>query len=1108
MTDELNRRDVLRGLGGLALTSALGYGTEGNGETCTATSFAGSDVCGSVPRKAVANRTVAIPGTIQAYAQKSVEAGGTIDFRIHSTVSYRLSIVRLGWDTEGPSRDWVLQSFDTKQAEQRTIHPGSYIHVENALAPNASLSQITLEAWVRPHRYAWQGVISQYSFSNACGYGLFIGADGRPYCYFGNGGAHNGSWLIAGSDVLDLKQWHHLVAVFDAGTVQLYVNGKVAGSASDLPTTISPGIAPLRLGAYGDICHTANFLEGDLAMPVIYGRALSLEEVRARAGKSAPPTIPVDGQMIGCWPLDEETGVCVRDASGSARPGLIVNRGTWMIGGPSFNADAVPRFGSYNPDTDPTRGHALRLSPSDLYDCAWPISQSYTLPSDCLPGIYVGRISDGETNNRLYDVTFVVRRAAGRPPAPVLVLCATNTWHAYNLSLGLFSFYTPHDPDEQNGGARVPTYYQGLEMPWNQGTDVQGTMAGADPYQQYEAANMSNPGANYSHLVRAERFTHVWLEQNGIDYDVISDHDLHLNPNVLGQYRTVFIVGHSEYWSVQAYQGVMDYLAGGGKVIVASGNTMFWRVSYDGSVIECRKLPSSVATFENAKWGEIYHEHDHQRGGLMREVGYPAWKVGGLECVGYDGKHVPYTVTAPLHTYFTTPEQLSVQEGTELGGPFAVGHEWDVTLQALPEVTAGSTTPNIPYGYEPTVLAQGYSKQHRFDYHCDWIDVDNSNSVVSEIIDWQWPNGGGRVFSVGSIAAGQSLHVDAKMSSLFRNVLHHHGVVFRLSAMAIGPDGHIYDKSFDGQDWLPSSTTWEDAGGGFGSHPPTGVQWGTNRLASMAITATGSFYYRYSGGAGWSAWSDFGGGFQGRPAAVGWGRNRLDLFARGTDNHLYQKAWNGSEWTGWVDLGGSVASDPSAISWEGTRLSVAVRGSAGNILYRWFNGAWNPATGWMDLGGSFAHAPTLVAWGGKYINVFAVGTNGHLYSKHWNGSEWLPSETGWQDLGGALAGPVHVAVWGRDKFTLFALGQDGHLKSKWWEGGSWGPSLSGWSDLGGNFFGEPAVASYRGHFISVMVMGLDGRLWHKQWDGSVWSGWEDMGGNFSVSPAIFRWVAS
>jgi len=56
--------------------------------------------------------------------------------------------------------------------------------------------------------------------------------------------------------------------------------------------------------------------------------------------------------------------------------------------------------------------------------------------------------------------------------------------------------------------------------------------------------------------------------------------------------------------------------------MVASGNTMFWRVSYDATTIECRKAQPELGGFEHAsnthgpKWGELYHQHDKQRGGF------------------------------------------------------------------------------------------------------------------------------------------------------------------------------------------------------------------------------------------------------------------------------------------------------------------------------------------------------------------------------------------------------------------------------------------------------------------------------------------------------------
>ena len=76
---------------------------------------------------------------------------------------------------------------------------------------------------------------------------------------------------------------------------------------------------------------------------------------------------------------------------------------------------------------------------------------------------------------------------------------------------------------------------------------------------------------DYSHLCRADRFLHVWLEHAGYDFDVISDIDLHREPEMLRGYRVFVINGHSEYWSLSMYYGLERYLASDGNVICLSG---------------------------------------------------------------------------------------------------------------------------------------------------------------------------------------------------------------------------------------------------------------------------------------------------------------------------------------------------------------------------------------------------------------------------------------------------------------------------------------------------------------------------------------------------------
>jgi len=172
------------------------------------------------------------------------------------------------------------------------------------------------------------------------------------------------------------------------------------------PGPVSLGPAPLRLAAFGDAKAQANnFLNGDLAMPVIYNKVLSQSDIQARFDQQSdqlhypqgvqPPAL--DSSVLGCWPLSEEQGSNVADISLSVppRPGLIINHATWQIGGPSFKPGPpnVPQFGNYDPSKDPTRGHGLRFASDDLFDCRWQVTQTYTVPANARSGVYVARLS-------------------------------------------------------------------------------------------------------------------------------------------------------------------------------------------------------------------------------------------------------------------------------------------------------------------------------------------------------------------------------------------------------------------------------------------------------------------------------------------------------------------------------------------------------------------------------------------------------------------------------------------------------------------------------------------------------------------------------------------
>lgn len=729
-----------------------------------------------------------LPG-LHAYAEQSVTAGEPIHFRVSSTVPYQLSVRKLGPQIDDRNGDVVLHAFHLSPAQPQPIHPGSFVVIDKPLPAETPLTALTLECWVRPFRIegATQGLIAQHDYPRQAGVGLFLGDRGKVQFYLGAGGEFRPEWLHAAGG-LAANRWHHVVGTWDGDVKHLFVDGKRVGQWPHASQVV-PGAAPLLLGGYLESGEACNTLDGDLALPAIYGRALSAEEVAARFSAKALQTSPTD-RLLACWPLTEERGDRLADIGDHQRHGRIVNRGTWMVGGPSFDAAAMPLHGDYDPAKDASRGHGLRLACDDLYDCGWPVTHEFKVPSDAKSGLYIGQFDfqwDGKPC--VYHVTFNVRRPADRPKAPILVLLATNTWLAYSATPFAANGLTARTIDTdgvenslpaapayscyRNHHGGQPTYQLGLNVPW--------PVAGPD-------VTFCPPGVGYSHLMRGERFLHVWLDEAGYSFDVVTDSDLHRDPHLLQGYKTMVINGHSEYWSAEAYDGVDRYLRNGGTAIVLSGNTMFWRVSFDpqGAVMECRKHDPAIGGRESATPGELYHADDGRRGSLLRECGRPAWKVLGLECIGWWGSgpndFLAYETVAADHPLFREPAAVELTNGQSFGSagegklPGAVGHETDVRVSQIVAITKdfppGVEVPQDPAGIQ--VLARsGRPGTRGISYMGHWVD--NPTGLRAEMIYWERPQGG-RVFHFGSIGVAWALTADPKLAMLLRNVLHRFGV--------------------------------------------------------------------------------------------------------------------------------------------------------------------------------------------------------------------------------------------------------------------------------------------------------------------------------------------
>ena len=171
----------------------------------------------------------------------------------------------------------------------------------------------------------------------------------------------------------------------------------------------------------------------------------------------------------------------------------------------------------------------------------------------------------------------------------------------------------------------------------------------------------------------------------------------------------------------------------------------------------------------------------------MRFCGYPAWKLIGLECIGWGGGNFTnYQVDAPDHFLFDTPNRINLKRGDPFGftntNKGAVGHEYDVRLSTLLRATKNPVLKGLNEPEGIFTIASSRSERRVLDFNAEGHGKRvGGETTIAEIIYWERPEGG-RVFHTGSIATAWSMYYDRNLSALIQNVLHH----FRVEPVSYG----------------------------------------------------------------------------------------------------------------------------------------------------------------------------------------------------------------------------------------------------------------------------------------------------------------------------------
>lgn len=285
--------------------------------------------------------------------------------------------------------------------------------------------------------------------------------------------------------------------------------------------------------------------------------------------------------------------------------------------------------------------------------CNWPVTTSFTVPSTWTPGFYAAKFP---TTRGTRNILFVVRAPVPGSYAPIAVIQTSHTDTAYN----------------RFGGKSV---YDNLST----------------NNQRAHIVSFNRPYADDAGLTRFGAWEHpfvLWMKRENRRFEVITDEDMEARIPLSG-YKALILVGHSEYWSLNARQHLDAFLQSGGHLAVFGGNTMWWQVRVD---LQTRQMTvykkasldpltgpnPAVATVNWFDW-PVFNPENTTIGASFRHAGYNNM-TPNFERIPLD-QRVPFTVAHPTSwVYAGTGVTMGQQFGRSGAGIEVDG----VTFNTLP----------------------------------------------------------------------------------------------------------------------------------------------------------------------------------------------------------------------------------------------------------------------------------------------------------------------------------------------------------------------------------------------------------------------------------------
>jgi len=658
---------------------------------------------------------------------------------------------------------WIMPTMPVKAEAQALIEQA------RAAGPEGQTLQVEAPGSIQ------QAVITHgLEAPDNAGYGLFVGIGGHLVGQVGDGA---GGMTVAGpATPLVEHQWTFAAMTYDAGSRRLAVyqlpkHPWPVERGRGVAVTTAPGSrpsvgAPLVMAAAvesreGGKVLTHSHFNGKIDAPRVYDRALSSEEIESlrRGGDS----LAVEG-LVAAWDFSRDISTDrVTDIGPHGLHGRAVQMPTRAVTGHNYTG----RETNYRLAQD--EYGAIHFHDDDLEDACWEVDFELTVPDDLRSGVYAAWVRSGDDEDY---ITFFVRPADGAETAPIGVLMSTVSYVTYanfrDVDGGFWSpERVPNADPSLNPAAHE--FLRANPMPGLYDFHSDGTGAALCSWRR----PILNMRPTYRYRVwsapsrfPADPYVIDWLEARGLEYDVITDHDVHAQgADLLKRHRVIISASHPEYWTSPMIEGLETYLNDGGRLMYLGGNGFFGVAAVDPNrphVVEVRRWGTSWP-FEHPP-AERVLATTGELGGAWRNRGRPPQALVGIGCgsAGFD-KGSPYIRQPDSHD----PRAAFIFEG--IGDDERIG---DVPSLVVNHGAAGYEMDRLDFslGTPPHTLLLATSLGHSDKYvgladealwytrGIDGVSVGDPTTpgeyhpfIRADMTYFETPNGGG-VFSVGSIA--------------------------------------------------------------------------------------------------------------------------------------------------------------------------------------------------------------------------------------------------------------------------------------------------------------------------------------------------------------------